>query len=99
MAATLDGLVPEAEQTARRKILASGAVSPCPRARAITSISSRYRKPRNGDIEGSRTPDLVGKGAYVESDGFRGLMSRPGLLIVLLLSQLSVGVERHGAIR
>jgi hypothetical protein len=32
MAAALDALVPEAEQTARRKILASGVVSPCPTA-------------------------------------------------------------------
>jgi hypothetical protein len=32
MAAALDALVPLAEQTARRKILASGVVSPCPTA-------------------------------------------------------------------
>jgi hypothetical protein len=35
MAAALDALVPEAEQTARRKILASGVVSPCPRASRV----------------------------------------------------------------
>ena len=35
MAAALDALVPEAEQTARRKILASGVVSPCPTANRV----------------------------------------------------------------
>jgi len=69
MAAVLDALVPEAEQTARGKILASGVVSPCPTA-------SRVNRPaviEDPDIFRAAKLLIDGRGEYAAPlANFRG---------------------------
>ena len=76
MAAALDALVPEAEQTARRKILASGVVAPCPTASRVNrptvindpdifraaKLLIDQRGPEAGDFAAGRADALLEEG-------------------------------------